>query len=222
MFDAKQKNLVREALVAWAVVIFVSGVCYHLQDIPLIAGNLALITAVLLLYIPLGIHLQKREKISYFDQNFQDVKNSVSLFFLTSIVIFPLTFFVNHLYQQGLGHSYHGGILPDVWRTLVTQVVLVALPEEFFFRGYLQGRLRRVCGKTRLFLGAPVGFGLVLTAVIFAVSHSLITYQWWHILIFFPAMVFGWLKEKTGTVFAPVLFHAACNVFAYWVGVHYF
>ncbi|MFH1357919.1 MAG: CPBP family glutamic-type intramembrane protease, partial [bacterium] len=45
--------------------------------------------------------------------------------------------------------------------------------------------------------------------------------QWWHGFIFFPALIFGWLKQKTKTIWAGTLFHAACNLFAYWVALHY-
>ena len=39
--------------------------------------------------------------------------------------------------------------------------------------------------------------------------------------VFFPALVFGWLRRRTGGVGAPVVFHAACNVFASALGRGY-
>ena len=61
-------------------------------------------------------------------------------------------------------------------------------------------------------LGANVGWGLVLTCLLFAFGHSLIAPQWWHAFIFFPSLVFGWMRAKTGGPMAGALFHAWCNV----------
>jgi membrane protease YdiL (CAAX protease family) len=32
------------------------------------------------------------------------------------------------------------------------------------------------------------------------------------LLVFFPALLFGWLRERTGTIVGSTLFHAACNI----------
>ena len=37
------------------------------------------------------------------------------------------------------------------------------------------------------------------------------TAQWWQPFILFPALLFGWLRSRTGTVLAGALFHAWAN-----------
>jgi membrane protease YdiL (CAAX protease family) len=32
--------------------------------------------------------------------------------------------------------------------------------------------------------------------------------------VFFPALLFGWLRARTRGIGAPVLFHALCNILA--------
>jgi membrane protease YdiL (CAAX protease family) len=32
--------------------------------------------------------------------------------------------------------------------------------------------------------------------------------------VFFPALVFGWMRARTGGIGAAVLFHALCNIFS--------
>ena len=54
--------------------------------------------------------------------------------------------------------------------------------------------------------------GWLLTCVLFAFGHSIVIFQWWHFAIFFPALVFGWMRARTGGVIAGALFHAWCNV----------
>ena len=61
-------------------------------------------------------------------------------------------------------------------------------------------------------LGTPVGWGLVLTSLLFAFGHSLVLLQWWHPFIFFPSLVFGWMRSRTGGPLAGALFHAWANV----------
>jgi hypothetical protein len=39
--------------------------------------------------------------------------------------------------------------------------------------------------------------------------------------VFFPALVFGWLRARTGGIGAGVIYHAACNLFASYLGESY-
>jgi membrane protease YdiL (CAAX protease family) len=61
-------------------------------------------------------------------------------------------------------------------------------------------------------LGASFGFGMILTAALFVLSHFLLTRHLFSLAVFFPALVFGWLKERTGKVVAPAVFHALANI----------
>lgn len=94
------------------------------------------------------------------------------------------------------------------------QLLVVALPEEAFFRGYLQTRLDAVWGKRVRFLGAEFGMGWLVSAIIFAVGHFLTTPVPARLAVFFPALLFGWLRARTGGIGAGVLFHALCNIFS--------
>ena len=88
----------------------------------------------------------------------------------------------------------------------------VALPEEMFYRGYMQSRLDEVWRPRWRILGADLGVGWLVTCVVFAFGHSLVVFQWWHFAIFFPSLVFGWLRARTGDVMAGAFFHAWCNI----------
>lgn len=88
----------------------------------------------------------------------------------------------------------------------------VAIPEEFFYRGYVQTRLDEVFPTKWRVLGADVGWGLVITCIVFAIGHSIVTFQWWHPFIVFPSLVFGWMRARTGDVIAGALFHAWANI----------
>jgi membrane protease YdiL (CAAX protease family) len=96
---------------------------------------------------------------------------------------------------------------------VLTHLVVVALPEEYFYRGYLMGRLDDIFKGRVSVGGAMLGWGFLIQAVLFALGHFLVDGNPWHLGKFFPALAFGWLRAKRGTIVAPVLFHAACNVF---------
>lgn len=97
----------------------------------------------------------------------------------------------------------------------LAHLVVVAGPEEFFFRGYLMGRLDDLFGARGRFrlLGAEVGPSLFAQAALFALGHFAVGLEPARLAVFFPALAFGWLKARRGSIVAPILFHAASNVF---------
>ena len=99
------------------------------------------------------------------------------------------------------------------WSNVVDEVFVTALPEEFFYRGWFQARLKRVWPAGARIAGVVVGPAFLLTAALFAVGHLAI-FQVSRLLVFFPALLFGWLRERTGTVVGSTLFHAGCNILA--------
>ncbi len=104
--------------------------------------------------------------------------------------------------------------LPDGLAVLVVvQVLVVALPEELFYRGWMQTSWARGApGAGVSLLGARLGAGFLWTQVLFAAGH-LVVLQPWRLATFFPGLLFGWLRERTGSVAAPVVVHALSNLF---------
>lgn len=93
-----------------------------------------------------------------------------------------------------------------------SQLVVVAIPEEVFFRGYLMERLERVWPPTKNLFGAKVGWALVVSSALFALGHLLVIPNPQRLAVFFPALVFGWMRARTGSIAAGAAFHALCNV----------
>jgi hypothetical protein len=106
---------------------------------------------------------------------------------------------------------------------IVIQLLVVALPEELFYRGWMQTAWARTePERTYRFFGARVGVGFIGTQALFALGH-LVVLQPWRIATFFPGLVFGWLRARTGNVAAPIFYHALSNLFiatleASWYG----
>ncbi len=107
--------------------------------------------------------------------------------------------------------EFHPTLPPDFLWLAYHQVVDVALPEEFFFRAYLQTNLNQAWGRPFQIFGARWGWGLPASAVVFALCH-LVYGDVTQLKVFFFGLFAGWLRERTESIAAPVLYHAAGNI----------
>lgn len=101
---------------------------------------------------------------------------------------------------------------PDFAMQAAAQLVVIALPEELFFRGYVQGRLEDALPPTRNLGGARVGWAWILGAALFGLGHFLVTFEPQMLTRFFPGLAFGWMFARTRSILASTIFHAACNL----------
>lgn len=219
MVDARKK-LFFETILVWVAVL----VAFHLMSLfrrggfPIISD----LSPLMLVLLPVAVSFKKRAPVVFLDFNRRIFWGSLKWFLFWTVVVYAVAFPINHVFQKIVwGFSYH---IPQdgQWVNIFfTHLVVVAFPEEFFFRGYMQENLNKIFVPQKKLFGVPFGFGVMLTCVIFTVSHSFLAYQWWQVFIFFPTLAFAWLKEKTGTVWASVFFHAISNLFSYWVFLSY-
>jgi membrane protease YdiL (CAAX protease family) len=120
---------------------------------------------------------------------------------------------IYHLYQAlFLGNAFQPEFPAGFLQLVAFHIFFVAIPEEFFYRGYFQTRLNEVLPKNSKFGGIAYGKSLWITSLFFAFGHSLVMFQWWHFSIFFPGLLFGLLRERTQGVLAAAFLHAFCNL----------
>jgi membrane protease YdiL (CAAX protease family) len=148
---------------------------------------------------------------------------------LACAAVFPVFALGFALYARALPHlppalahlvAPYGGVptvafrLPDGFLTAVAvQLLVVALPEELFYRGWMQTSWARTApGRGVRVLGAELGVGFLRTQLLFAAGH-LVVLQPWRLATFLPGLWFGWLRERTGGLTAPVVAHALSNLF---------
>jgi membrane protease YdiL (CAAX protease family) len=135
-----------------------------------------------------------------------NVKQSV-VFFLTLGAGGALAFFlVSALPLPLFPRSAWAGD-PSLGVLLFRQAILVALPEEVFFRGYLYDAFEEKGWE-------PV----TASSLLFAAGHLAIHASAYRALTFFPALVFGWARKKTGNIYVPALLHLLYNLFPYLPG----
>jgi membrane protease YdiL (CAAX protease family) len=101
---------------------------------------------------------------------------------------------------------------PDLPVFVLVQLLVVALPEELFYRGWMQTAWARTDPSRGVtVLGARLGAGFVRTQALFALGH-LVVLQPWRLGTFFPGLLFGWVRARTGSVVAPIVVHALSNL----------
>lgn len=158
----------------------------------------------------------------------RDSGRAVLWAFGLALLIFPL-FWIGFViwWQPARGFTYVAP--PSYFDAILGQLVVIALPEEAFYRGYVQTSLDRAWsppdqGKpTRSIrvLGAHVGWAIPATSAMFAVGHFLTEPNPQRLAVFFPSLLFGWLRNRTGGIGAPLLLHAMANLFSGTLGRGY-
>src|SRR5262249_39679256 len=102
---------------------------------------------------------------------------------------------------------------------VVFEATLPGIDEELRFRGPLIALLTLAFGTRFGFLGGA-GWGTPLTALLFGLAHGLrLTHdQGWSFdavnTVYTGILGFGlgWMRERTGSVVLPILFHNVVNV----------
>jgi len=102
--------------------------------------------------------------------------------------------------------------------SLAFQLTMPGFDEELFYRGVLLLMLNEAFGRPLKVLGAPLGWGAVITSVAFGLAHALgyqdgaFTFDAMTMaLTGLPALLLVWLKEKTGSLLLPVVMHNFAN-----------
>ena len=111
-----------------------------------------------------------------------------------------------------LAYGYFTGRQPGLRETgatfFIVQLLLVAIPEEVFFRGYLQ---REFGNDIRAVIAVSILFAIAHLVIVCASSGSAgVCVQ--NGLTFFPSLVMGYLYLKTGTLWSSIFFHFFANV----------
>lgn len=213
--------------------------------IPFLARHLGVLIAAIFLYAPAVAGRWSGRAFDYREAGLRLDPLGLNLRVLgvalaVSFPLFAVAFFVFY----GMVCGPHGGLIqpmfaalcphwrglahgalrwpPELLTSALNQVIVVAIPEELFFRGYLMQRLDQRWPPARLVLGARVGRGLLLSSLLFAIGHLIVVPNPQRLAVVFPALVFGWMRARTGSIIPGALFHALCNLFADVLHTSYF
>jgi membrane protease YdiL (CAAX protease family) len=100
-------------------------------------------------------------------------------------------------------------------------LIMPGLAEELVFRGVFQSLLNRVFGKPWRLANAEFGWGLIITAILFAGSNGLVVVDprlhahiapQAAIAPIMLSLVSGWVRERTNSVWPSVFGHNLSNI----------
>jgi uncharacterized protein len=98
----------------------------------------------------------------------------------------------------------------EIGPALLVAVLVAAVLEELVFRGVVLGLLDRAFPARWRLLGANVGWGGVIVTLVFITLHGLRPGM---LLGIAPAaMLYLWLRARTGSLLAPITAHLAWNL----------
>ena len=141
------------------------------------------------------------------------------LFGLVVVLLLIVPVFFGHYALQIATHGQD--YVPDIsnlshlerpiWYEFLLQIFCVALPEEFFYRGYVQTELTHYFKSKQKIQKYAVVLAIVLTSLMFAASH-LPSGNITRLATFFPGLLFGFIRFKTNGLVGAILCHASCNM----------
>ncbi|MGA7801275.1 MAG: JDVT-CTERM system glutamic-type intramembrane protease [Gammaproteobacteria bacterium] len=88
------------------------------------------------------------------------------------------------------------------------------IAEEIIFRGALQEWLGDHLPDRPL---GPVSLANLVTSVVFTSLHFIHHPPFWAAMVFVPSLVFGYFKDRTGALQAPIVLHVFYNAGYYWL-----
>ena len=106
-----------------------------------------------------------------------------------------------------------GWPLREPWQFLLP-VLFYPVVEEIIFRGLIQELFHDYISHQ---LPGPVSIANLLTSVLFTGMHFIYHVPLWAALVFFPSLVFGFFKDRTGRLTAPILLHVFYNAGFLWL-----
>ena len=202
----REEILVFLACAAGAVAIVQGG-----GRLPVVGAHAQELAELLFLLVPFLIVEKRGGRIEDYGFHLLRAWRSVAFALVPMLIVFP-PFVLGFAWWWNPPHAFLFERLPDgYWNIALAQFLVVALPEEALFRGYLQTRLERRL-PSRSWHGIPVGWAIPLTSAAFALLHFVVIPAPARLAVFFPSLLFGVLRHWTGSLVAPILFHGASNV----------
>ncbi len=230
-------NYIRDALLAFVVATGALFLFARLGGaVALIGANLGAIIALVFLYIPHWYARKQNLPVEEFGWRWEPVRRGilwgVAFPVLIVLPLFTLGYIV--FYQSACAPSagvlaklvvpgacsqftgFSGAEFPALsWgfaEFVLAQFIVVALPEELFFRGFIHELLERRFPAKLKILGGGIGVALLLSSLLFAASHLVVFFDARRLAVFFPALIFGWMRSATGSILAGTLAHALSNI----------
>lgn len=205
----------------YVVYILVIIIIFVVNKLTPLRGYLDIVAAILFLYIPIIFLFIKKQHPVYYGISKKGALTSIKRAILLASLIFPLytlCFYLYMRYMFRLGMSFSMIKLlhqHQLFLFLLNNLLMVAIPEEFFYRGYLQSELRKCDRKSIRLAGIKIGLSFISVNTMFALGHLILIPEISRLAVFFPGLIFSWLREKDDNIAGSILFHWLSNTLSF-------
>lgn len=125
--------------------------------------------------------------------------------FLVAIVAGVVVTVVLRLILPGSAvHQLPAGLL-----IILNWLIWSPLVEELLFRGIIQGQLYRLWDSNRTFFG--LSYANWITSALFSGLHFVHHPPLWAAAVFLPSLVFGYFRDRYGSILPSITVHAIYN-----------
>ncbi len=152
-----------------------------------------------------------------FKKVLQPTKEGAKLFVAISFIVvllFPCAYLA--YFSVFIGKSLTTPNVMEIYEAVKKGLLLtflVAFPEEFFFRAFIQETALKKHDRKFFFIITRKN---MVTSILFGACHAISFLNITRGATFFPSLLFGWLTEKSGgRIFYPILFHAISNILVF-------
>lgn len=195
----------------WKTGLEMGMTCYLILMIPYVVMLALLLYGGLNTYQPYGSLIVSSAKIAAVIlmlrvKTSENPKPKLNLLLLTLLLLFPVL----------LG-AWVRRLSVIVVSTVVWQFLVSGFGEEVVYRGYYQSTINIEYGRPWTIMGVEFGPGLVLSSLLFALSHALNPFRpmegiytidwWWGFSTLFSGLFYGLLRERTGGILASGIAH---------------
>jgi membrane protease YdiL (CAAX protease family) len=224
----------RDAWITYAIaLVLITGLVRINVTLPAVGHLGSALVSVLFLYAPMVALGRRGEDLYDYGFRAEPIGKGLATTGVALAIIFPL-FVVGFFafYEIACHSSLLGHLVPN--NTCVTykgldglhaprgswalveyclvQLLVVALPEELFFRGFMLGKLEKLYPPKRRLFGGGIGLALLLSSLAFALVHLPKNGDPRMLATFFPALLFGWMRSRTNSIMASTIAHGASNI----------
>ena len=166
-------------------------------------GGALILTGFCIMALFLILKFLKKRNV---DEEIENPKLRNDIIILVSLLLFPLLIGL-------LFNNFNNNLVSLV----IWQFIVSGFGEEFKYRGYYQSTINREFGRPYKLAGIEFGPGLIITSILFAISHVLNPFNpfigqygisiWWGTFTFVTGFTFGLIREKSRSIMAAGLYH---------------
>lgn len=220
----------KEPIVAFLICFAITIVCVLTQSAGSPVSDITWLCAVLsLIAVPLifvrRIHPRDEAEVGVvISWSWRDFLTGV---IAVAILLIPVALGNHFLRTAILGMDFqlnldnYSRLETPLYYEIPIQFLCVAMPEEFFYRGYFQTAMLKYFRSKPKFTKAAPALAIALASYAFALAH-LPSGNITRLLTFFPGLLFGAIRYRTGGLIGAIVCHACCNLMMVVLNVHYF